>query len=57
MIIKGWIITCQGSANILSHDWGTEFYHDWLDARIRVTELDMGCDHKFFTQRVDIVFK
>jgi hypothetical protein len=53
----GYIITCTESANILSHDWGTEFYHDKEDAEARTSELEDCCDHKFFVQKVKMLFR
>ena len=56
--IKGYVIICDVSQNILSHDWGTEFYHEIHDAKNRAQELNEGgYDGTFTVQKVSMIFE
>jgi hypothetical protein len=50
--IEGWIILCDIAQNLLSHDWGTEFYHEEQDAQWRADELNENFDGNFTLQKV-----
>jgi hypothetical protein len=41
--IKGYVIICDMSINMLSHDWGTEFYYKKEEADARAKELFEVC--------------
>jgi hypothetical protein len=55
--IRGYVIKCDISANILSHDWGTEFYHDKQEAEARADELSANFEGEFSVQKVNMVFE
>lgn len=50
--IEGWVILCDTSQNILSHDWGTEFYHEEKDAQCRTDELNENFSGNFIPHKV-----
>ena len=51
----GYVIVCDISQNLLSHDWGTEFYHEKRDAEGRAEQLNEICSGNFTVQKVGLI--